>query len=511
MAADVHESRDYERYLRIPIAYEIWSALSKAFYDGSDEMQVFNLNHKAFITKQNGKSLSESYGELTQVFQELDHRDKVIMKDPDDIKAYCKSIERLRVHIFLVGLDDVFEQVRGEILLKETIPDLDGCYALVRREVVRKSTLKGEYENSEASAMLVGYPDWWDPNHAPRKTSNKISIAAITETKTEDGSEKSIAMAATTTDDDVMYFAPETKFQEGDKEEIQILDEIQTLDYEYQIAHESSGDAGAHESPGDPKNSDDLNHLEMREPQSGEEGVTLPQSEHDLNHLEMREPQSGEEGLTLPQSEPEDTQAPCTSDIPPQSTAEEDVHELVPKSSKRKPPPRHTRGIENDSFYDLLESAVKSYQYNFHLNITGQLDAATADQMMIPRCGVADVVDEKSGKETQNVTAADIKIGFFPRSRGDNSPFDGRGGTLAHAYAPTRRWFHSDADERWPIKSSSKDFFDVESVAVHEIGHLLGLEHSTDRSAIRYPSIGGGKRVNLTSDDIQGIQALYNL
>ncbi|XXG83597.1 hypothetical protein AAC387_Pa10g1318 [Persea americana] len=114
-------------------------------------------------------------------------------------------------------------------------------------------------------------------------------------------------------------------------------------------------------------------------------------------------------------------------------------------------------------------------------------------------------------QETQNVTAADIKIGFFPRSRGDNSPFDGRGGTLAHAYAPTRRWFHSDADERWAIKSSSKDFFDVESVAVHEIGHLLGLEHSTDRSAIRYPSIGGGKRVNLTSDDIQGIQALYNL
>ena len=155
MAADVHESRDYERYSRIPTAHEIWSELSKAFYDGSDEMQVFNLNHKAFTAKQNGKSLSESYGELTQVFQELDHRDKVIMKDPDDIKAYCKSIERLRVHIFLARLDDVFEQVRGEILHKETIPDLEGCYALVRREVVRKSTLKGEYENSKASAMVA--------------------------------------------------------------------------------------------------------------------------------------------------------------------------------------------------------------------------------------------------------------------------------------------------------------------------------------------------------------------
>ena len=29
-----------KRYLRLPTAQEIWSALSKAFYDGSDELQV---------------------------------------------------------------------------------------------------------------------------------------------------------------------------------------------------------------------------------------------------------------------------------------------------------------------------------------------------------------------------------------------------------------------------------------------------------------------------------------
>lgn len=29
--------------LCIPTAYEIWSALSKAFYDGNDEMHVFSL------------------------------------------------------------------------------------------------------------------------------------------------------------------------------------------------------------------------------------------------------------------------------------------------------------------------------------------------------------------------------------------------------------------------------------------------------------------------------------
>ena len=120
-----------KRYLRLPTTQEIWSALSKAFYDGSDELQVFTLNQKAFTVKQNDRSLSECYGEITEIFCELDHWDKVVMKDLDDIAAYQKSIERQRVHIFLTGLDGDFEQVRGEILRKDPFPDLEECYALI--------------------------------------------------------------------------------------------------------------------------------------------------------------------------------------------------------------------------------------------------------------------------------------------------------------------------------------------------------------------------------------------
>ncbi|RVW30784.1 hypothetical protein CK203_077115 [Vitis vinifera] len=47
--------------------------------------------------------------------------DKVVMKDPEDIAAYQKSIERQRVHIFLAGLGGDFEQVRGEILRKDPL------------------------------------------------------------------------------------------------------------------------------------------------------------------------------------------------------------------------------------------------------------------------------------------------------------------------------------------------------------------------------------------------------
>ncbi|KAJ9542398.1 hypothetical protein OSB04_028904 [Centaurea solstitialis] len=130
-----------KRYLRLSTAYKIWTTLSKAFCDGSDELQ------KAFTSKQNGKSFYEYYGELTTIFLELDHRDKVVMKDPYDVKAYRRAIDRLRVHIFV--------RIRGEILRKDPILELEECYALIRRKATRHATLMGDSDNIDASVMIA--------------------------------------------------------------------------------------------------------------------------------------------------------------------------------------------------------------------------------------------------------------------------------------------------------------------------------------------------------------------
>ena len=73
MVVNFHEPENYEVLFTPTHCSRIWSALSKAFYDGSDELHVFTLNQRAFIAKQSGKSLSEFYGELTVIFHELDH------------------------------------------------------------------------------------------------------------------------------------------------------------------------------------------------------------------------------------------------------------------------------------------------------------------------------------------------------------------------------------------------------------------------------------------------------
>ena len=144
-----------KRYICLPTTRDIWKALSKAFNDGADELQVFTLNQRAFFAKQNGKPLSIYYGELTEIFNELDHRDKVVMVDETYIVSYQKLLQRKKVHIFLAGLKGDFKQVRGEILRKDHIPELEECYTLLRREDVRCRVMNRQLENSEASAMVT--------------------------------------------------------------------------------------------------------------------------------------------------------------------------------------------------------------------------------------------------------------------------------------------------------------------------------------------------------------------
>jgi len=56
---------------------------------------------------------------------------------------------------------------------------------------------------------------------------------------------------------------------------------------------------------------------------------------------------------------------------------------------------------------------------------------------------------------------------------------------------------------RGPLRSP----MDIQRVALHELGHVLGLGHSTLSTAIMYAFVGNTD--TLTSDDIAGAQALY--
>lgn len=119
--------------------------------------------------------------------------------------------------------------------------------------------------------------------------------------------------------------------------------------------------------------------------------------------------------------------------------------------------------------------------------------------------------------EVKRAEAADLSISFHRGSHGDGAPFDGAGGpdgnTLAHAFFPPPAggsWagsLHFDEYELWKDQPGGTGIR-LYNVSLHEIGHLLGLAHSQDQSAIMY-AYYGEDRNDLSSDDIAGIQSLY--
>ncbi|HEY3443918.1 MAG TPA: matrixin family metalloprotease [Paludibaculum sp.] len=102
-----------------------------------------------------------------------------------------------------------------------------------------------------------------------------------------------------------------------------------------------------------------------------------------------------------------------------------------------------------------------------------------------------------------------LDISFADRAHGDSLDFDGRGGVLAHTFYPPPNSepiagdLHFDIEEQWLIGND----VDVFSVALHEIGHALGLSHNDDPDAVMYPYYR--RATMLHAPDVVEIRKLY--
>jgi hypothetical protein len=145
------------------------------------------------------------------------------------------------------------------------------------------------------------------------------------------------------------------------------------------------------------------------------------------------------------------------------------------------------RGISTASWQAAFQKAAAFWESVANVNLVqvpdgGQAFGTAGDQQGDPRFG-------------------DIRIGGAPDKSGNLAsaflPPAYNGGTVAGDIV-----FNTNA--AWQVNND----YDVLTVAIHEIGHALGMDHSSITAADMYAYYNGVKQA-LTSDDIAGIQSIY--
>ncbi|XP_004709807.2 matrix metalloproteinase-17 [Echinops telfairi] len=219
-----------------------------------------------------------------------------------------------------------------------------------------------------------------------------------------------------------------------------------------------------------------------------------------------------------------------------------------------------------------LSKAITAMQHFGGLEATGVLDEATLTLMKTPRCSLPDLPspdlsrrrrqaptptkwnkrnlswrvrtfprDSPLGRDTVRAlmyyalkvwgditplnfhevagSAADIQIDFSRADHDDGYPFDGPGGTIAHAFLPGNHHAagdaHFDDDEAWTFRSSDAHGMDLFAVAVHEFGHAIGLSHVAAAQSIMRPyyqgPVGDPLRYGLPYEDRVRVWQLYGV
>jgi hypothetical protein len=155
-----------------------------------------------------------------------------------------------------------------------------------------------------------------------------------------------------------------------------------------------------------------------------------------------------------------------------------------------------------------LNAATLNYVFQ---QVTAQLPAGVPQSEILRAMAEwAKVIQITWQPGTGSLGDRTVNIFWATGDHGDGFPFDGPGGVVAHTFYPAppnpeplAGDLHLDDAESWHVGTQ----VDVFSVALHELGHALGLGHSDNPNDVMYPYL---KLVSTLADgDKTAILSMY--
>ncbi|KAF5815624.1 putative RNA-directed DNA polymerase [Helianthus annuus] len=124
------------------LASEVWTYL-KETYDKVDGSVVYDLYKRINCISQNGSSVAEYYNKLTTMWKQFDAMVQLPSCSCQAAKDYNDFTTLIKLMQFLMGLDDVYQPVRTNLLTREPFPSVKAAFALISREESHRLTSSG--------------------------------------------------------------------------------------------------------------------------------------------------------------------------------------------------------------------------------------------------------------------------------------------------------------------------------------------------------------------------------
>ncbi|RVW89802.1 Retrovirus-related Pol polyprotein from transposon TNT 1-94 [Vitis vinifera] len=117
--------------------------------------KVYDLRRHVTQLKQTRGSLEKYYNDLQGLWREIDFRRPNLMEYAVDIHNYNLLLQEDRVYVFLDGLDDRLDKIRGDVLQLRPFPTVEQAYAHVRREALRQYVMITSSADAVSGAVLA--------------------------------------------------------------------------------------------------------------------------------------------------------------------------------------------------------------------------------------------------------------------------------------------------------------------------------------------------------------------
>jgi hypothetical protein len=141
------------KYLTSTVIYcssaaEMWSVLKDQFHQ-KDGPKVFQLKRDLLACTQGNLSVSAYYTKIRSLWEELSEFKPAYQCNCGGAQPLVEFMNKDHMITFLMGLNEQFSQVRGQILLMDPLPNISAAYSMILQEEKQREVGSSQLSNAQ--------------------------------------------------------------------------------------------------------------------------------------------------------------------------------------------------------------------------------------------------------------------------------------------------------------------------------------------------------------------------